>query len=349
MLLTAELGQYRTCPLPNNRNIDVGYISELPTATCPMSHGLTAALTPARSKSPSLVARVMRICLRILVKRGLRANPSVEATRRHLRILGRLVPRPPRGTETIAIDAGGVPADRVATTASRHDRHILYLHGGGYVTGWPGLCRDLTWRLATLCRVCVLSIDYRLAPEHPFPAALDDAIAAYRWLLAQGADPKRIALMGDSAGGGLVFATMLRLRDEDVELPAAAVVVSPWTDLALTGQSLHLNALIDPLIPVELAPRLVDLCLAGASPRNPYASPLYGDPTGLPPTLILVGSDEVLRDDAVRIADKMRATGCHVEIEVRPHMWHVWCMCMRVMPEAKAAIARIAKFMDDKL
>src|SRR5712664_3873927 len=132
-----------------------------------MSHGLTAALTPARSKSPSLVARVMRICLRILVKRGLRANPSVEATRRHLRILGRLVPRPPRGTETIAIDAGGVPADRVATTASRHDRHILYLHGGGYVTGWPGLCRDLTWRLATLCRVCVLSIDYRLAPEHP--------------------------------------------------------------------------------------------------------------------------------------------------------------------------------------
>jgi len=155
--------------------------------------------------------------------------------------------------------------------------------------------------------------------------------------------------MGDSAGGGLVFATMLRLRDEDVELPAAAVVVSPWTDLALTGQSLHLNALIDPLIPVELAPRLVDLCLAGANPRNPYASPLYGDPTGLPPTLILVGSDEVLRDDAVRIADKMRATGCHVEIEVRPHMWHVWCMCMRVMPEAKAAIARIAKFMDDKL
>jgi acetyl esterase/lipase len=185
------LGQQRTCPLPSNRNIDVGYISELPTATCPMSHGLTAALTPARSKSPSLVARVMRICLRILVKRGLRANPSVEATRRHLRILGRLVPRPPRGTETIAIDAGGVPADRVATTASRHDRHILYLHGGG--------------------------------------------------------------------------------------------------------------------------------------------------------------CDEVLRDDAVRIADKMRATGCHVEIEVWPHMWHVWYMCMRVMPEAKAAIARIAKFMDDKL
>ncbi len=312
-------------------------------------HQKAASSNATQSKSLSLVARVMRIGLRLVAKPALRANPSVDAARWQLTLADRLVPRPPRGTETIAIDAGGVPADRVTTAASRHDRHIIYLHGGGYVAGWAGLCRDLTWRLATLCRVCVLSIDYRLAPEHPFPAALDDAVAAYRWLLAQGADPKRIALMGDSAGGGLVLAAMLRLRDEGVELPAAAVVVSPWTDLALTGPSLHLNAIIDPLIPVELAPRLVDLCLAGANPRNPYASPLYGDPTGLPPTLILVGADEVLRDDAVRMADKMRAAGCHVEIEIWPHMWHVWYMCMRVMPEAKAAIARIATFVSDKL
>jgi len=312
-------------------------------------HQKAASSNATQSKSLSLVARVMRIGLRLVAKPALRANPSVDAARRQLTLADQLVPHPPRGTETIAIDAGGVPADRVTTAASRHDRHIIYLHGGGYVAGWAGLCRDLTWRLATLCRVCVLSIDYRLAPEHPFPAALDDAVAAYRWLLAQGADPKRIALMGDSAGGGLVLAAMLRLRDEGVELPAAAVVVSPWTDLALTGPSLHLNAIIDPLIPVELAPRLVDLCLAGANPRNPYASPLYGDPTGLPPTLILVGADEVLRDDAVRMADKMRAAGCHVEIEIWPHMWHVWYMCMRVMPEAKAAIARIATFVSDKL
>jgi acetyl esterase/lipase len=217
------------------------------------------------------------------------------------------------------------------------------------VAGSPSLYRDLTWRLATLCRACVLCIDYRLAPEHSFPAALDDAVAAYRWLLAQDADPKRVALMGDSAGGGLVFAAMLRLRDEGIELPAAAVVVSPWTDLALTGESLHLNAVIDPVIPVELAPLVVDLCLAGADPRNPYASPLYGDPTGLPPTLILTGGDDVLRDDAVRMADRMRAAGCRVEIEVWPHMWHVWHLLMRVMPEAKAAIARIASFMQDKL
>jgi epsilon-lactone hydrolase len=302
-----------------------------------------------QSKSLSLRARIMRACLRVLVKRRLRADPSIEGARRRLELLGRLVPGPPRGTETIAVDAGGVKADRVATPASRHDRHVLYLHGGSYVAGWPGIYRDLTWRLATLCRARVLCIDYRLAPEHPFPAALDDAVAAYRWLLAQGADPHRIALMGDSAGGGLVFATMLRLRDEGVELPAAAVAVSPWTDLALTGESLRSNAAIDPLVPVELAPRAVDLYLAGADPRNPYASPLYGDPTGLPPALILVGGDDVLRDDAVRMADKMRAAGCRVEIEVWPHMWHVWLMLMRVMPEAKAAIVRIARFMQDRL
>jgi monoterpene epsilon-lactone hydrolase len=314
-----------------------------------MSHGLTAALTPAHSNPLSLAARVMRVGLRMVAKPVMRANRSVEAARWQLRLADRLVPHPPRGTETVSLDAGGVPAERVTTTASRHDRHVLYLHGGGYVAGWAGLCRDLTWRLATLCRACVLGIDYRLAPEHPFPAALDDAVAAYRWLLAQGADPKRIALMGDSAGGGLVLAALLRLRDEGVELPAAAAVVSPWTDLALTGESFHLNAAIDPLIPVEQAPRVVALCLAGADPRNPYASPLYGDPTGLPPTLILVGSDEVLRDDAVRIADKMRAAGCHVEIEVWPRMWHAWYLSTRVLPEAKAAMARIAAFMKDRL
>jgi len=203
--------------------------------------------------------------------------------------------------------------------------------------------------LATMCRARVLCIDYRLAPEHPFPAALDDAVAAYHWLLAQGAEPRHVAFIGDSAGGGLTLAALLRLRDEGTALPAAAVVVSPWTDLALTGESLRLNADIDPLIPIGLAPRVVDLCLAGAEPHHPYASPLYGDPTGLPPTLIQVGGDDVLRDDATRMADKMRAAGCHVEIEVWPRMWHVWHMLARVMPEAKAALARIARFMEDKL
>ena len=294
-------------------------------------------------------ARVMRAAMRILVKGSIRANPSVEAVRRNLALVTPLVARPPRGTETAAIMAGSVPADRIATPAARDDRYVLYLHGGSYVAGRPALYRDLTWRIATLCRARVLCIDYRLAPEHPFPAALDDAVAAYRWLLAEGADPRHIALMGDSAGGGLVLAALLRLRDEGVALPAAAVAVSPWTDLALTGESFRLNAKPDPLVPVELAPRAVDLYLAGADPRHPYASPLYGDPTGLPPTLIQVGGDDVLRDDAVRMADNMRAAGCQVEIEVWPHMWHVWHALVRVMPEARAAVARIGTFMQGRL
>lgn len=297
----------------------------------------------------SLRAHVMRACMRVVVKRRIRADPSVEGVRRRLRFMSRFIPGPPRSTETVTLDAGGVMADRIATPASRSDRHILYLHGGSFICGWPSLYRDLTWRLATMCRACVLCIDYRLAPEHPFPAALEDAVTAYRFLLAEGANPRHIAMMGDSAGGGLVFSTLLRLRDEGVPLPAAAVVVSPWTDLALTGESLRLNAEIDPLIPVELAPRVVELFLAGADPRHPYASPLYGDPSGLPPTLIQVGGDDVLRDDAARMAEKMRAAGCHVELEIAPRMWHVWHLLMRVLPESRAALARIGTFMQHRL
>ena len=300
-------------------------------------------------KRLSLRARAMRACLRAVVKGSIRASGSVDRVRKHLALVTPLVPRPPRSTETAAIVVGGVAADRIATPASRPDRHVLYLHGGSYVAGQPKLYRDITWRIATLCRTRVVCIDYRLAPEHPFPAALDDCVAAYRGLLAEGADPRRIAVMGDSAGGGLALAAMLRLRDEGVALPVAAAVVSPWTDLALTGESLRLNAKRDPLLPVELAPRVVELVLAGADPRHPYASPLYGDPSGLPPTLIQVGGDDALRDDAVRMAEKMRAAGCTVELEVWPGLWHVWHALVRVVPEARAAIVRIASFMEGKL
>jgi len=299
---------------------------------------------PAGAGSQSFAARALRTFMPVL-KHSLRAFPSVAAARLQLTIVAPLVPRPPRGTKTTTVDAGGVPADQVTVPSSRRDRHVLYLHGGGYVAGWPGLCRDLTWRIAAQCGATLLAVDYRLAPEHPLPAALEDALAAYRWLLAGGAAPNTIALVGDSAGGGLALALMLRLRDEGVPLPAAAVVVSPWTDLALTGESLRLNAGADPLLPAELAPRLVALCLGGADPCDPVVSPLYGDPAGLPPTLILVGGDDVLRDDAVRMADRMRTAGCDVELEVWPRMWHVWYMCAKVMPEARAAIARLGQFL----
>jgi epsilon-lactone hydrolase len=297
----------------------------------------------------SLRAGILRACIRLLVKRRLRAVTSIAEVRRRLAWQSRFVPRPPRGTETVATTIGGVTADRIATPAPRPDRHILYLHGGSYLVGFPALYRDLTWRLATLARARVTCIDYRLAPEHPFPAALDDAVAAYLGLLAEGAAPRHMALMGDSAGGGLVFALLLRLRDEGKPLPAAAVAMSPWTDLALTGESLTANAAIDPMIPVERSQEAADLYLAGADPRHPYASPLYGDARGLPATLIMVGSDDTLLDDAVRMAERLRMAGCAVELDVWPRMWHVWHMLARVMPEARAAVERMGKFVDERI
>ncbi|HXO91080.1 MAG TPA: alpha/beta hydrolase [Stellaceae bacterium] len=284
-----------------------------------------------------------------MLKHRTRNDATVEQKRRRAAAAERLVPVPPPGTRTLAVDAGGVRADRIATRASQPGRHILFLHGGGFIAGSPSLYRQLTWRVASAARASVLSVDYRLAPEYPFPAALDDAVAAYRWLLAQEVAPRRIAVMGDSAGGGLALSLLLRLRDEGTPLPAAAVAVSPWTDLALTGRSFTANAGADPLLSADQARRFVGYYLAGADPRLPYASPLYGEPTGLPPTIIQVGSDEVLRDDAVRMAERMRAAGCLVQLEIWPRMPHVWHLFAPVLPEAHRAIARIGEFVAEAM
>jgi epsilon-lactone hydrolase len=236
----------------------------------------------------SLQAELVRLGARWFIKRHGRQKATIAQIRRRVAAAERLVPGPSADTETIGVDAGGVRAGRVTTPASEEDRHVLHLHGGGFITGSPPLYRHLTWRIASAARACVLSIDYRLAPEYPFPAALDDAVTAYHWLLAEGADSRRIAVMGDSGGGGLALSLLLRLRDQGIPLPAAAVALSPWTDLALTGPSLSLNASADPLVSAEQARRFVDYYLAGADPRTPYASPLYGKPEGLPPTIIQV-------------------------------------------------------------
>jgi monoterpene epsilon-lactone hydrolase len=274
---------------------------------------------------------------------------QIEDVRLRMARFVHLIPPPPRGTEVIAVDARGVKAERITTPRSLHNRYVLHLHGGAYLLGFPALFRDFTWRIADAARARVLCIDYRLAPEHPFPAAIEDALAAYRGLIAECAEPRHVAFIGDSSGGGLALASMMRLRDESSPLPAAAVLLSPWTDLALTGQSLTEYGFSDPMVPIELMPRAVELYLAGADPRSPYASPLYGDPAGLPPTLIYVGRDEALRDDAVRMAERLRAAGCEVELEVWPRMFHVWHMFARILPEARAAIAGIGAFLQARL
>jgi acetyl esterase/lipase len=268
--------------------------------------------------------------------------------RRRLKLIERIVPGPPAGTQTAAVDADGVPSVRIAVPEARKDRCVLYLHGGGYVIGSAALYRDFTWRIGRAARADVLFVDYRLAPEHPFPAALDDTYNAYRWLTDQ-FDPRRIAFVGDSAGGGLTLAVLLKLRDEGHALPAAAAVLSPWTDLALTGPSLHANAMVDPVLEMSRVIKHSHDYLAGADPRHPYASPFYGDASGLPPTLIQAGSDEMLRDDSVRMAEKLKAAGCEVEIEVWPQLPHVWQLYARILPEGRQAIERIGAFLEKRM
>jgi acetyl esterase/lipase len=293
-------------------------------------------------------AELLLLCLRFLKQRQSVTGMALPAVRKKLKYIERIVPHPPAGTQTEVIDAGGVNAVRVTVPQSRTDRYVLFFHGGGYVVGSPTLYRDFTWRIAVAARACVLYFDYRLAPEHPFPAAVDDSVKAYGWL-AQYCHHRSIAFVGDSAGGGLALATLHRLRDKGFALPAAVAVVSPWTDLALTGASLHSNAVADPMMNINGLPSLANQYLAGADPRNPYASPLYGDTCGLPPTLIQVGSDEILYDDAFRMAEKLKATGCDIEIEVWPRMPHAWHLYARILPEGHEAIQQLGRFLDRKL
>jgi acetyl esterase/lipase len=293
----------------------------------------------------SIQAELVRLGARFFIKRSIRPEVSIAERRRRLHAYERWIPRPPAGIATLEWVLGGIPAIRIVPPKARPGHHILYLHGGGYVAGSPALYRHLTWRFAAAAGASVTAIDYRLAPEHPFPVALDDAVAAWRGLLDEGADPRHCAVIGDSAGGGLTLALALGLRDRAEPLPAALVALSPWTDLAITGASCRLNAAADPMQNADDLVPLAAQYLAGADPRNPYASPLYGDPRGLPPTLLQVGSDEILRDDAVRMAERMREAGCEVALEIWPRMPHVWHGFAPVLPEARQAIARIGVFL----
>lgn len=296
----------------------------------------------------SLRAKLLRLALRLLKQLGKRNRLAPATVRRRLQLLEPFVPGPSHGTRTEILTAGGVNAVRTAAPGAREDCCILHFHGGGYVIGSAALYRDFSWRVSAAARTPVLYFDYRLAPEHPFPAALDDAVAAYRWLSGR-IDPERIAFLGDSAGGGLVLGALYRLRDEGLPLPAATVAISPWADLALTGASLQSNAAADPMLDPRRMPEFADYYLRGADARHPYASPLYGDASGLPPTLIHVGSDEVLRDDSTRMAARMKAAGCDVEVEVWPRMPHAWHLYARILPEGREAIARAGAFVQQRL
>ncbi len=290
----------------------------------------------------SLRSELLRLGLRAF--KGGDPDPDIAELRRQLIWVEKFTPGPPKGFTQAAIEIAGLPAVRVSSADARPGFHVLHLHGGAYVYGTPQLYRDFLWRLATATQATVTCTDYRLAPEHPFPAAIDDAVAAYRSLLDAGADPRRIAITGDSAGGGLLFGMLMKLRDDDIPMPAAAAGLSPWTDLGLSGDSFLGNAKAEPMLSIDQARAFARHYLGSTDPRHPYASPIHGDGRGLPPSLIQVGSDEILRDDAERMARTLRNGGGTVELEVWHRMPHVWHLFARIVPEGKRAIARIGEF-----
>ncbi len=256
-------------------------------------------------------------------------------------------PLPARLRGVVDIEAskvGGVPGEWLRLRALPGDRPtLIYFHGGGHVMGHPGMERPLIAELAAGARADTFSVDYRLAPKDPFPAALDDAVAVYSDLLASGVDRRTILIGGDSAGGNLGAALLVRLRDEGRPLPAGAVLFSPWLDLAGTGSSLLSNAGTDYL--PELGGVPARLYLGGAAPTDPHASPLYADLTGIPPLLVVAGGREILLDDSLRFAEKAQNAGVEVTLHVEPAMYHVWPAILPRHPASRRAILIAADWM----
>lgn len=259
-------------------------------------------------------------------------------------VLGSMIPSAD-GVTVEAGEVGGVPGDWISPigpAATDAGRTILYLHGGGYSIGSALSHRGMLTHLAKAARARLFTVDYRLAPEHAHPAAVDDAVAAYRGLLDGGTDPARLAVAGDSAGGGLALALLLRLRDDGTALPATVTPISPWVDLTQSGASIESLGDADPIVTSDALDLWSSNYLAGADARTPTASPLFGDLTGLPPMLVQVGDQEVLLDDSRRLVERAEAAGVKTELVVAPGMVHVWHFFGDLTPESVEAIGHTA-------
>jgi acetyl esterase/lipase len=243
-----------------------------------------------------------------------------------------------------SVEAGGVPAEWTRVDGTAEDRILLYFHGGGYCVGSPATHRLLVGNLSRTSDALGLSVDYRLAPEHPFPAVLEDAQSAYRHLLDAGFEPNRIVIAGDSAGGGIVAGLQLRLREARMPLPAAAVLISPWLDLTNSAETFRSRADADVMLTKENADRFAAWYLSGADPKTPSASPIFADLAGLPPQLVHVGDAEVLLDDSLTYAKKAKAAGVDVTLEVWDDMIHVFPAFEGFLPQAGESIEKIGKF-----
>ncbi len=293
----------------------------------------------------SLRAKLLSGLLKQVVKpswdrHGARA---VAELRESLETATRRAPKPPRFVRIQPADAGGVPAEWVSVPAARPGKVVLYLHGGLYIAGSPRTHRNVTWRLAEAGRARALVLDYRLAPEHPYPAAVEDVLKAYRWLLQQGSPD--IAWCGDSAGGGLLFSALRAARSANLPMPRAIVALSPWADLAGAGLSWTENAERDPWLTTASLMRASAQYCGALAPNDPGPSSVYADFDAPPPTLIQVSETEILRDDAHALAARLRAAGGDVQVQVWDDVPHVWQVFAPLLPEGTEALEKLAAFL----
>ncbi|MBP0590331.1 alpha/beta hydrolase [Paraburkholderia sp. LEh10] len=243
-----------------------------------------------------------------------------------------------------AVDANGVRAEWTSTPAADPTRVVLFLHGGAYIAGGLATHRHMVAQAGREARTQTLALDYRLAPEHPFPAAVDDAIAGYEFLLTHGYEPANIALAGESAGGSLALATLVSLRDMGIGLPACLWLSSPWVDLEMTGETMVSKSAVDPLIQKAYLQEAAAAYLNGADPRSPLASPLYANLRELPPMLIQVGTAETLLDDALRVARRAAEADVRVTLEAWPDMIHAWSLFYQQLDDGQRSLASMGAF-----
>ena len=294
--------------------------------------------------SLSLRTRFWRTFLRKVVKEQ---RLTITENRLRSKYSVKFINRVPKSVEIEPFEINGIHTEWISPSSARTDKVILHLHGGGYVTGGIDSHQTMCVLMAQTLKMKVLLPEYRLAPEHPYPAALEDALKSYRWLLAHGYRPEDILLSGDSAGGGLCLATVLSLRETGEPLPAALVCMSPWTDLTLKGKSYIINAKVEAILQTE-AVREWAACYFGTNkPDYPLISPIYADFHGLPPLLIQVGSQEILLDDSRLLAEKAKADGVDVTLKIWEGMWHDWQVLGALIPESRKAFEEVRMFVQE--
>jgi acetyl esterase/lipase len=254
----------------------------------------------------------------------------------------------PRKTIVEELTIAGIQAEWLSRKNQPNDRLIIYLHGGYYVSGSPRTHRSLAARIGKISNSPVLLLDYRLAPENKFPAALEDVTNTYSWVLEhKNISANKIVIAGDSAGGGLTLASLIKLRDEGGDLPAGGVCISPWTDLGMTGESVKTNADIDIMITENEGHQAAEFYLGDLDRKTPLASPLYAELENLPPLLIQTGTHEVILDDSVRFVEKAKKSGVNVKLDLWPGMFHVFQIFAPLIPESKKALRKIGNFIEE--